>query len=181
MKYPILKAFWCLAFLSVSGLTFSQEDYFNAAILVIDGQPALVTLDDRDEISDILMYLPDYFQSNRTDEEYVELLKNTYALGAIEINQRLRFLEFPGHRDDLTSESIVDLKHLAGLYNDSEDCLDVIVSAVSSPRSKGQIDNIIHSLRAFGIPKDDIKVEVLEAFKSLGTDIVKVRIDDDQY
>lgn len=179
MTYSFHKALMCLLFLTSSYFLLAQEDYFNTAILVIDGQAALVALDDRDNVSDVLMYLPDYFESQRTEEEYLDLLLNSYVLGAIEVNQQLRFLEFPERGDNLTPSGIRDLEHIAKTYVESDDCLDVVVTASQSPFSDERIGNIVHSLRAFGIDRRDIRVEISDELKGVGQGIVKIVIEDD--
>ena len=179
MNYSICIALLCAVISIPTPDLTCQEEYYNAPVIMIDGEVTLVSLDDLDRIARVLMFLPDYFESERPDEEYLNLLLNYYAQEIHDGKSILRFIEFPGRRSYLDKKGVDDLKTIAQAYADSAECIDVVITASDIPASEERVKNVIHSLRSFGVPGADIKLKLRDANTSETDGIVKVHIETD--
>ena len=155
----------------------SQHEFADLGVVVIDNTPALVRYNDANNIDNILMLFPEYTDNKTSDDEYIHLFTQSHAEGLLEYQHVLRFIEFSENRVFLNSEGVEDIRFIATKYAESEDCMIVVITAPDVFDSTERITNILHSLRAFGVQHENIKVAIREANNEITDGIVKVHIE----
>ena len=164
MKYTqIISALILSLFAFSASANIIADDDYNRTIILIDGDPYLVDLDDEGDLVDAIVPVPEYFVSEASHAVLVDRRSEDYASELANIKSRLLiFSEDSALIDQVAVDHVRDLARLysKGYIN------EINIGAAHADTDQDEalaahrISAVYHLLRDFGVQEEDITADM---------------------
>ena len=154
---------------------FIQNGY-ELCVVLVDGE-AIVALMDDAEVIDHVLDIPDYFETDLSDEDYLAMAKYYFAKVSTDHDEwsDLRFIDLKEDGSFLQDENIEDLRSIATMYQNEKGAVKITMTDTSE--SWGRLSYILQLLKDFGVEEEDTAILLREEVGELTDYIVKLHIE----
>lgn len=163
---------------AISAQVTLQPTPDNTEIVLVDGQPALVLMTDSDSVTEVLMYVPDYFEeSSKSPEQIKEESIKAYADQTLVAVDDTRFLKYEKDQFLLDMADVSALREIAISY-DKRPWSQVNILATNVGLSSDRVTNVQYMLYYFGVPEYAIRIDLVQARGDMIDQVIKVELEE---
>lgn len=157
------------------GQDFPQTDY-ELCVVLVDGE-AIVALMDETQVIDHVLGIPDYFQTDLSDEDYLAMAKYYFARVSTDHDEwsDLRFIDLKEDGSFLRDENIDDVRSIATMYQNDKGAVKITMT--DTPTAWSRLSYIIQLLKDFGVDEEDTAILLRDEVGELTDYIVKLHIE----